>query len=145
MTLPDMIPFWLWFLLYIIILFICITSLLFQARSSHQEELPLRKRIFHVVIICIITAASLLLLIIAIAFVAELFFKNDLLQGIGLMLLLVFAIGAVLFLIQRHKVKHWRAQNPVDRSDTCRAIPERVYHIQDDIFITRESLHRIFT
>ena len=73
------------------------------------------------------------------------FFKNDLLQGIGLMLLLVFAIGAVLFLIQRHKVKHWRAQNPVDRSDTCRAIPERVYHIQDDIFITRESLHRIFT
>ena len=39
----------------------------------------------------------------AIAFVAELFFKNDLLQGIGLMLLLVFAIGAVLFLIQRHK------------------------------------------
>ena len=81
----------------------------------------------------------------AIAFVAELFFKNDLLQGIGLMLLLIFAIGAVLFLIQRHKVKHWRAQNPVDRSDTCRAIPERVYHIQDDIFITRESLHRIFT
>ena len=81
----------------------------------------------------------------AIAFVAELFFKNDLLQGIGLMLLLIFAIGAVLFLIQMHKVKHWRAQNPVDRSDTCRAIPERVYHIQDDIFITRESLHRIFT
>ena len=37
-------------------------------------------------------------------------------QGIGLMLLLIFAIGAVLFLIQRHKVKHWRAQNP----DACR-------------------------
>ena len=44
------------------------------------------------------------------------FFKNDLLQGIGLLLLLIFAIGAVLFLIQRHKVKHWRAQNP----DACR-------------------------
>lgn len=77
--------------------------------------MPLRKRIFHAVIIGIITTASLLLLIITIAFVAETFFKNDPLQGIGLMLLLAFSIGLVLFLIQRHKVKHWCAQNP----DAC--------------------------
>ena len=116
MTLLDIIPFWLWFLLYVIILYNCITSFLFQARSSHQEELSLRKRIFHAVVISIITAMSMLLLIITIAFVAELFFKNDLLQGIGIMLLLVFSIGSVFFLIQRHKVKHWRAQNP----DACK-------------------------
>ena len=116
MTLLDIIPFWLWLLLYVIILCNCITLFLFQTRSSHQEELSLRKRIFHAAVISIITATSLLLLIIAIALVAEIFFKNDPLQGIGLMLLLVFFIGSVLFLIQRRKVKHWCAQN----SDACK-------------------------
>lgn len=116
MTLLDSIPFWLWLLLYVIILCNCITFFLFQARSSHQEELSLRKRIFHAAVISIITAASMLLLIIAIAFVAETFFKEDLMQEIGLMLLLAFSIGSVFFLIQRHKVKHWCAQNP----DACK-------------------------
>ena len=116
MTLLDIIPFWLWLLLYLVILFTCITSFLFQARSSHQEESSLRKRIFHAVVIGIITATSLLLLIIAIAFVAETFFKNAPLQGMGLMLLLAFSVGSVFFLIQRHKVKHWCAQNP----DACK-------------------------
>lgn len=115
MTLLDIIPFWLWLLLYVIIVCTCITSFLFRTKSSHQKELSFRKRFFHVVVISIITATILLLLFIAIAFVAENFFKNYPLQGIGLMLLLVFAIGLALFLIQMHKVKHWRAQNP----DAC--------------------------
>ena len=116
MTLLHIIPFWLWILLYVIIVCNCITSLLFQTKSSHQKELSFSKRVFHAVVISIITAMSMLLLIITIAFVAELFLKNDPLQGIGLMLLLVFAVGSAFFLIQRHKVKHWRAQNP----DACR-------------------------
>ena len=116
MTLLDIIPFWLWLLLYVTILCSCIASVLFQARSAYQEELSLRKRIFHAVVISSIAAASLLLFILAIAFAAENFFRNDPLQGIGFMLLLVFCIGSVFFLIQRHKVNHWRAQNP----DACR-------------------------
>lgn len=112
----DRIPFWLWLLLYVIILCNCITAILFQTKSSYKEDLSLRKRILHAVIIGIITATFLLLLIITIAFVSETFLKNDPLQGIGLMLMLAFLIGSVLFLIQRHKVKHWRAQNP----DACK-------------------------
>src|SRR5574344_487781 len=125
MTLLHIIPFWLWILLYVIIVCNCITSLLFQTKSSHQKELSLRERIFHAVVISIITAAFLLLLIITIAFVAELFLKNDPLQGIGLMLLLVFAVGSAFFLIQRHKVKHWRTQNP----DACKVeFPRKRVH-----------------
>lgn len=99
MTLLDIIPFWLWLLLYVTILCSCIASVLFQARSAYQEELSLRKRIFHAVVISSIAAASLLLFILAIAFAAENFFRNDPLQGIGFMLLLVFCIGSVFFLI----------------------------------------------
>lgn len=111
MTLLKIIPFWIWILLYLTILCNCITFFLFQTKSSYRKESSLKKRIFHVVIISIITSASLLLSIITIAFVAEIFFKNNLLQGIGLMLLLIFFIVSVLFLIQRHKIKHWCTQN----------------------------------